>query len=105
MSKQYYVYIMASKRNGTLYIGVTNDLERRVHEHKNESLEGFSKKYGTNVLVYFEETPDVYSALEYEKRLKNWNRKWKLDLIEKKNLHWEDLSESWIPDQVGDDKK
>jgi len=89
--KQYYVYILASKRNGTLYIGVTNDLIRRVYEHKNELIEGFTEKYGVHRLVYFEETSDIESAILREKRLKKWNRKWKLELIEKGNPNWEDL--------------
>ena len=89
--KHYYVYILASKRNGTLYIGVTNDIVRRVYEHKNDLIEGFTKKYSVHRLVYFEETSDIESAILREKRLKKWNRKWKLELIEKENPNWEDL--------------
>ncbi len=89
--KQYYIYILASKRNGTLYVGVTNDLLRRVYEHKNNLIEGFTKKYGVHKLVYFEETFDIESAILREKRLKKWNRKWKLELIKKVNPNWEDL--------------
>ncbi len=87
----YFVYIMASKRNGTLYIGVTNNLIKRVYEHKNNIVEGFTKKYSVHKLVYYEETPDIYSAIEREKRLKKWNRRWKIELIEKFNRNWEDL--------------
>ena len=92
MNKFYYVYILASKRNGTLYIGITNDLKRRVFEHKEELVEGFTKKYRIKNLVYYELTENSYSAIQREKHLKNWNRKWKLQLIEKNNPEWEDLS-------------
>ena len=92
---QYYVYILASKKNGTLYIGVTNNLERRIYEHKNKAIEGFTKKYAVDRLVYFEETNSILAALNREKQLKKWRRKWKLDLIEKDNAHWEDLSKEW----------
>jgi putative endonuclease len=104
MSKMYYVYILASKRNGTLYIGVTNDLQRRVYEHKNNLIQGFTQTYNIHMLVYFEETSDINEALIREKQLKKWERKWKLELIEKTNNEWKDLSKGWIPDQVGDDK-
>ena len=87
----YYVYILASKRNGTLYIGVTNDLVKRVHEHKNGMIEGFTKKYGVHMLVYYEQTNDSYSAIEREKRLKRWKRQWKIELIQKSNPEWRDL--------------
>ena len=88
---QYYVYILANKRNGTLYIGVTNDLIKRVFEHKEKLVEGFSKKYDLSLLVYFESTSDINSAIEREKQIKRWNRAWKLRLIEKDNPNWEDL--------------
>lgn len=91
MSKSYYVYILASKQNGTLYIGVTGNLQQRVYQHKHEAVEGFSKKYGVYLLVYYEETNDVHTALAREKQLKNWQRKWKIELIEKDNPHWDDL--------------
>jgi len=91
--KQYYVYIMASKRNGTLYIGVTNDLVRRVYEHKNKLVKGFTAKYNVNQLVYFESTTEIESAILREKQLKKWKRKWKLELIEKMNPGWKDLYE------------
>ena len=94
--KVYYVYIMASKRNGTLYIGVTNDLIRRVYEHKNDFVPGFTKTYGTHSLVYFEQTSDIDAALNREKRLKHWLRKWKLALIEERNPEWKDLWEDIV---------
>jgi len=90
--KSYYVYIITNKKNGVLYIGVTNDIERRIYEHKNKLVEGFSSKYNLNKLVYFEETSDIRTALEREKRLKKWNRDWKIRLIKEKNPNWEDLS-------------
>ncbi len=104
-SKVYFIYILASKRNGTLYIGVTNDLERRISEHKNNLVDGFTAKYDIHNLVYYEETNDIESAIQREKQLKKWNREWKLELIEKVNPEWRDLSKDWIPDQVGDDKR
>jgi putative endonuclease len=91
--KSYYVYIMASKRNGTLYIGVTNDLIRRVFEHRSDLTECFTKRYNVHSLVYIEETNDINAALNQEKRLKNWRRKRKLDLIESTNPEWVDLWE------------
>ncbi len=104
MNKTYYVYILASKRNGTLYIGLTNNLEKRVYEHKNNIIEGFTSKYGVHLLVYYEQTNDVNIAIQREKQLKKWNRRWKLELIEKSNPNWNDLSKDWIPDLVGDDR-
>ena len=88
---QYYVYILANKRNGTLYIGVTNDLKRRAYEHKEKLIEGFTKIYSVDRLVYFEATPDVRSVIAREKCLKEWHRNWKLKLIEKENPGWKDL--------------
>ena len=90
--KNYYVYILTSKRNGTLYIGVTNDLNRRIYEHKNGLVEGFTKKYNTKILVYYESTNSIESAITREKQLKKWNREWKLKLIEENNPMWKDLS-------------
>jgi putative endonuclease len=87
----YYVYILASRRNGTLYIGVTNDLVRRVYDHKTRTIEGFTEKYGVHTLVYYEPYTDVYDALTREKRLKKWKRQWKIDLIESVNPDWKDL--------------
>ncbi len=89
--KTYYVYILASKRNGTLYIGVTNDLVRRVYEHKTGLIEGFTKKYGVHNLVHYEVCEDMNSAIQREKRLKFWHRRWKIRLIEETNPGWKDL--------------
>jgi putative endonuclease len=91
MSQNYYVYILASKRNGTLYIGVTQDLLKRVDLHKKELLDGFTKKYNVKRLVYYEVYQDIKDAILREKRLKKWKRKWKIKLIEEKNPNWEDL--------------
>jgi len=88
----YFVYILASQRNGTLYIGVTNDLTRRILEHRNGEFDGFTKRYEVDMLVYFEETNDIESAIAREKQLKNWHRKWKLELIERDNPNWNDLA-------------
>ena len=89
---QYFVYILTNKSNKVLYIGVTNDLERRMYEHKNKMLNGFTKRYNLTKLVYFEVTSDVRSAIEREKQLKNWHRDWKISLISQFNPDWEDLS-------------
>ena len=94
--KKSYVYIMASKRNGTLYVGVTSDLMKRVYQHKYDLVEGFSKKYQTHILVYFEEHEDINQAILREKQIKKWERKWKLRLIEKNNPNWEDLYDKII---------
>jgi len=88
--KNYYVYILTSQRNGTLYIGVTNNLERRIYEHKRGLVEGFTKKYKINKLVYFEETGNINSAIAREKCLKKWNRKW--------NPNWKDLASKFFLD-------
>jgi len=87
---------MASKERGTTYIGVTNNLSRRVYEHKNELVEGFSKKYQTHLLVYFEEPKTMYDAILREKQLKRWKRSWKIRLIEETNQKWRDLSKEII---------
>jgi putative endonuclease len=87
----YYVYLLASKRNGTLYIGVTNDLVRRVYEHKNDIVEGFTKKYGIHLLVYYEQYDNVESAIQRERQMKKWNRQWKIRRIERQNPDWRDL--------------
>jgi len=94
--KTYYVYILASKRNGTLYIGVTGDLIKRIYEHKNNLADGFTKKYGVHRLVYFEGTNDIGSAIVREKQLKGWLRKKKIDLIENENPLWNDLYDSLL---------
>ena len=94
MEKQYYVYILASHKNGTLYVGVSSDLVRRIWEHKNKAVKGFTSKYGVDRLVYYEIFDDPENAIKREKRLKEYKRQWKIDLIEKKNLEWEDLYEA-----------
>ena len=90
-SKNYYVYILASKPNGTLYIGVTDNLARRMEQHRSGILEGFTKRYAVHCLVYYEQTNDVLSAISREKQLKRWHRDWKINLITEKNPSWEDL--------------
>jgi putative endonuclease len=92
--RTYYVYIIASK-SGTLYTGMTNDLERRVYEHKNKMVKGFTKKYDIDRLVYYEETGDVDSAIIREKQIKSWRRSKKIDLVKSVNPTWSDLSEGW----------
>jgi putative endonuclease len=87
----YYVYILAGQRNGTLYVGVTSNLNKRIWEHKNNAAEGFTKKYKVHTLVYFEQTENIESAIAREKRLKKYGRKEKLDLIEVVNPNWKDL--------------
>jgi len=91
MAKQFYVYILASKRNGTLYVGVTSDLTKRIWEHKNKLVKGFTEKYGVDKLAYYEEHTDPENAILREKQIKKWNRSWKLRLIEEKNPEWNDL--------------
>jgi len=87
----YFVYILANQKHGTLYAGVTNDLVRRVYEHKEKLIEGFSKKYNLNKLVYYEIFDSALEAITREKQLKNWKRDWKIELIEKINPEWKDL--------------
>jgi putative endonuclease len=87
----YYVYILASRRRGTLYVGITNDVVRRVFEHRSDLIGGFTAKYGVHCLVYFETHEDVGEAILREKRLKRWHRAWKIELIEKDNQDWSDL--------------
>ena len=94
MSKEYYVYIMTNKSR-TLYTGVTGDLMRRVYEHKNKLVKGFTRKYNIQYLVYYESTPSVYSALQREKQIKGWLRAKKVALIESMNPEGKDLSEEW----------
>ena len=89
--RTYYVYIMASKRNGTLYIGVTSNLNRRVWQHKNDMYEGFTKKYGVHRLVWYELTDQIGAAIRLEKQMKKWRRQWKINLIEERNPNWDDL--------------
>ena len=85
------VYILANKRNGTLYIGVTNNLVRRVCQHRNDVVDGFSQRHGLHLLVWYELGSSMYSAIQREKQLKNWRRQWKLELIEAENPYWRDL--------------
>ncbi len=94
--RQYFIYILASKKNGTLYIGVTNSIERRIEEHKNKlDPNCFTAKYDVNILVYFETFQYIDDAIKREKQLKKWNRQWKINLIEEENKDWKDLSENW----------
>ncbi|MEO0571606.1 MAG: GIY-YIG nuclease family protein [Bacteroidota bacterium] len=92
---QYYVYIITNKKDGTLYTGMANDVERRIFEHKSKVIEGFSKKYGLTRLVYFEMYQYVKDAIIREKRMKKWKRQWKIDLIEEENPKWNDLARGW----------
>jgi putative endonuclease len=92
--KDYYGYVICSKRNGTLYIGVTSDLIKRVYEHKNKLVDGFSKKYDVHRLVWYESHETVEEAIVREKQIKKWNRRWKLRLIERDNPEWNDLYET-----------
>ena len=93
MEKQFYVYIKANKRNGTIYVGVTNSLARRVFEHREGLVEGFTKRYGLKMLVYFEVHDSVAVAIQRESNIKHWPRRWKLELIEAANPQWKDLVE------------
>jgi putative endonuclease len=93
MNKQPAVDILASKAKGTLYIGVTSELQKRVWEHKNDLVDGFTKEYGVHRLVYYELHPDMMSAITREKQMKKWNRAWKIELVEKENKNWADLWE------------
>ena len=94
MTKQYFVYILASKRNGTLYTGVTSDLLKRIWQHKNKMISGFTEKYNVTDLVYYEIHEDPVNAIIREKQIKRWNRSWKIRLIETNNPEWHDLSET-----------
>ncbi len=87
----YFVYILASQRHGTLYVGVTNNLVRRVHEHREKLIEGFTSQYNVTRLVWFDQTDSVEEAITHEKKLKRWRREWKMALIEKTNPAWDDL--------------
>ncbi|HUT44824.1 MAG TPA: GIY-YIG nuclease family protein [Sedimentisphaerales bacterium] len=89
--RQYYIYILASKKNGTLYIGVTNNLLKRVYEHKNDLMGGFTQKYHIHNLVYYEVYGDIIDAITREKGMKKWKRQWKIELFEKSNPQWRDL--------------
>jgi putative endonuclease len=94
MQKTYYVYILASKRNGTLYSGVTNDLARRMWEHREGLVPGFTKTYGVKTLVYYETFDDINAAIHRETRLKKYKREWKMNLIQQNNVEWRDLTET-----------
>jgi putative endonuclease len=92
--KDYYVYILCSERNGTLYIGVTSKLAKRVYEHKNDLVDGFTKKYNVHNLAWYEIHGDIETAITREKQIKKWKRDWKINLIEKYNPDWDDLYDS-----------
>lgn len=92
--KQCCVYILTNASNKVLYVGVTSNLPRRMQEHKNKTLLGFSSKYNLTKLVYFEQTENIISAIEREKQLKNWHREWKVNLVDEKNPTWKDLTDS-----------
>jgi len=96
MSEQFFVYILANRKHGTLYVGVTNDVTRRVYQYKAKVVRGFTARYGVNKLVYFEIFDDPLNAIAREKQLKKWNREWKLQLIENNNPGWVDLSHSLV---------
>jgi len=96
INMQSYVYILSSKKNGTLYIGVTGNLIKRIYEHKDYMVEGFSRKYHVHTLVYYELAEEIVSAFKREKQLKKWKREWKIALIEKNNPQWEDLYKSLL---------
>jgi putative endonuclease len=96
VNKHYYVYILANKKNGTLYIGITSNIVKRVWEHKNKLVNGFTKRYDVKNLVYYEQYDDPQNVIRREKRLKRYNRNWKLDLIEKHNPEWKDLHNDLI---------
>lgn len=89
--KQMYVYILANQKSGTLYVGVTNDLVKRIYQHKNHIFKGFTCKYSVDRLVYYEVWQDEQGAIQREKQLKHWHRDWKINLIETQNPHWQDL--------------
>jgi len=97
LERRYYVYILASQKNGTLYIGLTNNLVKRIYQHKNNLIAGFTKKYNVHQLVYYEEYDNINIAISREKQMKKWERKWKLELIEKDNLLWRDLYKELNP--------
>jgi putative endonuclease len=94
--RNYYVYLLTNWNNKVMYVGVTNNLERRIYEHKHKLVQGFTQKYNVDKLVYFEETKDVHAALEREKEIKKWRREKKNALVLKDNTEWRDLSEGWV---------
>lgn len=97
MNKNYYVYLITNWNNKVLYIGVTSNLERRIYQHKNKSMRGFTEKYNVNKLVYFEQTNSIESAITREKEIKKWRREKKNILVESTNKEWQDLSKQWHP--------
>ncbi len=97
--KQYCVYITTNRENKVLYIGVTNNLPRRIYEHKNKLVKGFTEKYNVDKLVYFEQTEDVQSALRREKQLKNWHKDWKINLINSFNPAWKELADTLLDNE------
>ena len=101
MDRTYYVYMLASQRNGTLYVGVTGDVMRRVSEHRQELIEGFTREYGVKTLVWYEAHSDVGVAIQREKRIKRWRRAWKIALIEAENPQWLDLWERFFEAEPG----
>jgi putative endonuclease len=98
MTKKGYLYILASRRNGTLYVGVTSDLVKRIEEHRQKLVEGFTKKYDVTNLVYFETFENIRDAIAREKQIKEWKRKWKAELIQSVNPYWRDLYEDILRD-------
>ena len=96
MIHQYFVYIITNKKDGVLYIGVTNDIERRIFEHKNKLVKGFTSKHNLDKLIYFEKFQYLDDAIKREKNMKKWKREWKIKLIIENNPNWEDLSKDWI---------
>ncbi len=95
MTKAAYVYILTNKKHGTLYVGVTSDLDRRIYQHRHRLLGGFANKYNATRLVWFEQGEDIAAAIGLEKKIKNRSRQWKIDLIERSNPDWEDLAKGW----------
>ena len=95
MTGRYYVYLVTNWNNKVMYLGVTNNLERRLYEHKNKLVKGFTEKYNVNKLVYFEETQDVTAAIAREKEIKKWRREKKNQLVNRMNPNWKDLSSGW----------
>ena len=95
MARNAYTYILANRRGGTLYVGVTNDLTRRMHEHRNHLVPGFTEKYDVTILVWFSAGESISDAITLEKKIKNRGRQWKIDLVERENPEWLDLSAGW----------
>lgn len=101
MKKTYFVYILGSE-SGTLYVGMTSNLERRIHQHKHDLIPGFTSNYSINRLLYFESTEDVKIAIEREKQIKSWRREKKVELIESSNPKWDDLSDGWLEESTNE---